>query len=209
MLAAGARVAGIALLLGLTADFVSEVWAVAYDPHVIYNDRPSETWLRLLGCVLTVAVAAGLSEYATRSGLGRQFGLWIGCGLAVAGIAANGVASMLWSRGVPDFIPAGGGWRWNVADFEIVIGVTAGLLSLGVAAVAAYVRTARASRPVPDVPFARSSRPAREHEDQPGEPRDRGEDEEPLDDDDREHDPENDECREQQKQDDHGTMPSN
>jgi lipoprotein signal peptidase len=63
----------------------------------------------------------------------------VGVGLLVGGILANGISPFLWDRGVPDFI-AMRGWVWNVADFEIAIGLTGGILSLGVSAVAVYAR---------------------------------------------------------------------
>jgi hypothetical protein len=139
------RAAAAAFAIGVIVDLASKIWAVSYDSGVIYHDEASRMAIRLVGCALTVAGVAALSAYAAKRGFGRQFGLWIGCGLAVAGILANGVSSMLWASGVPDFIPAGGGWIWNVADFEIVLGLGGGLVSLAVAAVAAYVRTVRAS----------------------------------------------------------------
>jgi hypothetical protein len=60
--------------------------------------------------------------------------------LLVAGVLANGVSSLLWARGVPDFIDVGDGWVWNVADFEIAIGLTGGLLSIGLSAIVVYAR---------------------------------------------------------------------
>jgi len=142
MISLAFRVTALAFAGGLLVDFGSKVWAVSQDSGVVYHDVPSRLALRLGACLLTLAFAAALSVYAVKVGLGAPFGLWIGCGLAVAGIVANGVSSMLWAGGVPDFIPAGGGWVWNVADFEIVLGMTGGLISLGLAAVVAYVRTA-------------------------------------------------------------------
>jgi hypothetical protein len=60
--------------------------------------------------------------------------------LDVAGILANGISPLLWARGVPDFIGVGGGWVWNVADFEIAIGLTGGILSVAFSAVVLYTR---------------------------------------------------------------------
>ena len=62
------------------------------------------------------------------------------------GVIGNGVSSLIWSRGVPDFIhtPA---YVWNLADFEISLGVTGGLLSVVVAALAAFVRERRLPPP--------------------------------------------------------------
>jgi lipoprotein signal peptidase len=139
----GSRVIALAFAGALVVDFASKVWVVSSSAGVSYNDVPSKMALRLFGCLVTLVCVAALSAYAARVGLGRQFGLWIGCGLVIGGIVANGISSMLWARGVPDFIAASG-WVWNLADFEIAFGTIGGLLSLGVAAVAAYVRTVQA-----------------------------------------------------------------
>jgi hypothetical protein len=145
MLALAGRVAAAAFAAALFVDLVSKAWAVSADSTVVYHDTPSKAAVRLLGCLLTVICVAALTSYAAKSGLGRQFGLWIGCGVAVGGIVSNGLSATLWSKGVPDFIPAGGGWFWNLADAEIVLGMTAGLLSYLLAAVIAFARTARAA----------------------------------------------------------------
>ena len=86
-------------------------------------------------------------------GLGRQWGVWVGCTLLVAGVLANGVSALIWSRGVPDFIDMGDGWIWNVADLEIAVGLSGGILSVAVSALGVYARekvarqrTARAAR---------------------------------------------------------------
>jgi len=42
--------------------------------------------------------------------------------------------------GVPEFIDMGDGWIWNVADIEIVVGLTGGLVSVAVSALSVYVR---------------------------------------------------------------------
>jgi hypothetical protein len=143
MLLLAGRVASVAFAAAVFVDLVSKVLVVSADFAVVYHDTASKMAVRLIGCFVTVACVAALTVYATRTGLGRQFGLWIGCGAAIGGIVANGVSATLWSRGVPDFIPAGGGWFWNVADAEIVAGTTLGLLSYALAAVIAYSRTVR------------------------------------------------------------------
>ena len=140
------RVGLCAFALGVFVDLASKAGAVVSDSGVIYHDGPSKMAFRILGCLVTVLCVATLTAYASEAGLGRQFGLWIGCGFAVAGIVSNGLSALLWSHGVPDFISVGAGWVWNVADFEIVVGTTLGLLSYVVAAVAAYVRTVRDGR---------------------------------------------------------------
>ena len=89
-----------------------------------------------------VAIAVGyvLARVAASRGLGRQWGVWIGCALLVAGILSNGISPLLWAKGVPDFIAVNGGWVWNVADFEIAIGLTGGILSVAFCALVVYAR---------------------------------------------------------------------
>ena len=81
-----------------------------------------------------------LVQFAAQRGLGRQWGVWIGCSLLVAGILANGISPLLWTQGVPDFIDVRGGWVWNVADFEIAVGLTGGLISVVLSAIVVYTR---------------------------------------------------------------------
>jgi hypothetical protein len=50
------------------------------------------------------------------------------------------VSALIWSRGVPDFIDMGDGWIWNVADLEIAIGLSGGLVSVVVSAVGVFGR---------------------------------------------------------------------
>ena len=69
--------------------------------------------------------------------------------LLVAGVLANGISPLLWAHGVPDFIAVGGGWVWNLADFEIAIGMTGGILSVGVSAVVVYARELSGQRRTP------------------------------------------------------------
>jgi lipoprotein signal peptidase len=87
-----------------------------------------------------IGVAWLLARLASMRGLGRQWGLWVGCGLLVAGVLGNGISSLLWARGIPDFIDVGGGWAWNLADFEIAFGMSGGLLSVFVSAFVLYGR---------------------------------------------------------------------
>jgi lipoprotein signal peptidase len=91
---------------------------------------------------LAVAVTYLLTRGAQRLAIGRLWGAWIGVGLLAGGVLGNGISGLLWSRGVPDFIhtPA---YVWNLADVEIVIGVTGGILSVAVAALSAYLRDRR------------------------------------------------------------------
>jgi hypothetical protein len=127
------------------ADLLSKRWAVSHADHVVFNTKPSELPLRVGISLLTIAVAVTMTWLAAWRGLGRQWGVAVGTALLVAGILANGVSRLVWQRGVPDFI-AVSGWVWNVADFEIAIGLTGGILSVAVSALLVYGREATARR---------------------------------------------------------------
>jgi hypothetical protein len=140
---------GLSFVLALAADLGSKALAVAWDVDgkvVVYNDRPGMLVLRILMTVMAVAVTYLLTKGAQRHGIGRLWGTWVGVGLLAGGVLGNGVSSLIWSRGVPDFIhtPA---YVWNLADVEISLGVTGGLLSVAVAALAAYLRDRRVPPP--------------------------------------------------------------
>lgn len=141
------RVWGAVFCVAVVADLLSKRWAVGHADGLIYNDRPSNWPLRLLGAAVAIVVAVVLSRLAVLRGLGRQWGVWIGAALLVAGIFANGVSRWIWAQGVPDFISVHGGWVWNVADFEIAIGMTGGIFSVAVSAIIVYVRERTATRP--------------------------------------------------------------
>src|SRR3954447_16829786 len=128
--AAAFRVATTVFVGAIIVDLVSKQWAVTYADGLIFNDSPNRLPLRVLMSFATVAGGVVLARLATLRGLGRQWGVWIGCALLVAGILANGISPLLWARGVPDFIRFRGGWVWNIADLEIAIGLTGGLLSV-------------------------------------------------------------------------------
>jgi hypothetical protein len=138
------RVAIPVFLAAVCVDLLTKEWAIDHVEGLIFNRRPADVPLRLLMSLVAIGVAAALSRFAARSGLGRQWGLWIGCALLVAGVLSNGVSSFLWAGGVPDFIDVRGRSVWNVADFEIAIGVTGGILSVAVSAVMTYAREALA-----------------------------------------------------------------
>jgi hypothetical protein len=140
-----ARVAVQVFTAGFIADLLSKRWAVSHADHVVFNTKPSEFPLRVAISLLTIAVAAVLASLAAWRGLGRQWGVAIGTALLVAGILANGVSRLLWEPGVPDFI-AVSGWVWNVADFEIAIGLTGGVLSVALSALLVYGREVTARR---------------------------------------------------------------
>jgi lipoprotein signal peptidase len=140
-----ARVAIPVFVAAFVADLLSKEWAISHASRLAFNTKPSELPLRVLISLVTIAGAFVLAWLAALRGLGRQWGLWIGVSLLVAGILANGVSAHLWARGVPDFIDVRG-WVWNVADFEIAIGLTGGILSLGVSALVVYTREQLARR---------------------------------------------------------------
>jgi lipoprotein signal peptidase len=131
----------IPVFLGAVAvDLLSKQWAISHASGLIFNSTPSELPFRALMSLVAVGVGFVLARGAAMRGLGRQWGVWIGCALLVAGILANGISPLLWARGVPDFIGVSGGWVWNVADFEIAIGLAGGILSVAFSAVVVYAR---------------------------------------------------------------------
>jgi hypothetical protein len=134
------RVIALVFLGAFAADLMSKRWAVAHAGGLIFNNSPSHLPLRVLMSLVAVAVGFVLARLAALRGLGRQWGVWVGCGLLAAGILANGISPLLWNQGVPDFIDVRGGWVWNLADFEIAIGLTGGLLSVVLSAVVVYTR---------------------------------------------------------------------
>lgn len=140
------RVTLLIFFAAFAADLLSKRWAVAHDDGLIFNDSRSDLPFRALMSLVALAVGFGLARLAARRGLGRQWGVWVGCSLLVAGILANGISPLLWDRGVPDFIGVSGGWVWNVADFEIAIGLAGGLLSVALSAVVVYARERVARR---------------------------------------------------------------
>jgi len=137
--------AGLSFVLALGIDLASKVLAIAYDVDgtvVVYNPRPGALVQRVLMTILAVAVTYLLTRGAQRLGIGRLWGAWIGVGLLAGGVLGNGISSVIWSRGVPDFIHTPT-HVWNLADVEIGLGLTGGILSIGVAALSAYLRDRR------------------------------------------------------------------
>ena len=136
-----ATVGAATFVLAFGIDLVSKVIVVAGDRGhlVVYNSRPPAFTHRVVMSVVAILVTWLLSRGAAHTGIGRLWGAWIGAGLLVGGVLGNGVSPFLWSSGVPDFIGMGD-TVWNYADFEIGIGLSGGLLSVGVAALAAYFR---------------------------------------------------------------------
>jgi len=140
-----ARVVIPVFAAAFVVDLLSKEWAISHAGGLVFNNKPSELPLRVFVSLVTIAGAFVLAWLARLRGLGRQWGLWVGVALLVAGVLANGVSALLWARGVPDFIDVRG-WVWNVADFEIAVGLTGGILSLGVSALVVYTREAVAQR---------------------------------------------------------------
>lgn len=140
------RPAGIGLLASLFTlgvDLGTKVVATVVDRGdgwLVYNDTPSPGLLhRSAMSLVAIAATVVLARLAHWRGMGQIWGGWIGCGLLVGGIMGNGLSPLVWSPGVPDFIHLGE-WVWNVADFAIGIGLGGGLVSIGLAGVAVYVR---------------------------------------------------------------------
>lgn len=137
--------AGLSFVLALGIDLTSKILAIAYDVDgsvVVYNPRPGALVQRVLMTMLAVAVTYLLTRAAQRLAIGRLWGAWVGVGLLAGGVLGNGISSAIWSRGVPDFIHTPT-HVWNLADVEIGLGLTGGIVSVGVAAMAAYVRDRR------------------------------------------------------------------
>jgi hypothetical protein len=137
--------AGLSFVLALGVDLLSKILAIAYDVDgavVVYNPRPAALVQRVIMTILAVAVTYLLTRGAQRLAIGRLWGAWIGVGLLAGGVLGNGISRVLWSRGVPDFIHTPT-HVWNLADVEIGLGLTGGIVSVGVAALSAYVRDRR------------------------------------------------------------------
>ena len=134
------RIAVLVFLAALGGDLLSKEWATRHAAELVYNRTPGELPLRVLMSLVAIGVALVLARVAAMRGLGRQWGVWVGCTLLVAGVLANGVSALIWSRGVPDFIDMGGGWISNVADLEIAVGLSGGILSVAVSALGVYAR---------------------------------------------------------------------
>ena len=138
---AGVAVAGATFVVAVALDLFTKVFAISEHPRLVYYNHanPSEYVRRIVMSVAALATAYLLDRGAQRLRIGRLWGAWAGAGLLTGGVLSNGVSRLIWPRGVPDFLHFGS-WIWNVADFEIGIGLTGGLLSVGVSALVAYVR---------------------------------------------------------------------
>jgi hypothetical protein len=153
-----AAVAGAAaFLVVFAADLLTKTVAVSYGGLglVAYNDtHAGDFGRRVLMSLAAVTFTFAAAIAARRRGLGRLWGAWIGAGLLVGGVLANGVSQFIWSRGVPDFIHiySVSPDVWDIADFAIWWGLVGGVTSIAVAALIAYGRErlqARTAAPVP------------------------------------------------------------
>jgi hypothetical protein len=139
-----AAIAGGAFACALALDLLTKVYAVetfhAFGA-VAYNDRPHDLAVRIDVSLVTIAAVSLIQRAGRGRGLGRLWGAWICVAVLIAGTLGNGVSSYLWARGVPDFIHMSDGWVWNIADFEIVVGLLGAALSVIANGVIAYGRS--------------------------------------------------------------------
>lgn len=138
----------VAFVLAVAVDLLTKTYAVSHGGLglVAYNDTHAGDFeRRVLMSLAAVAFTFVAAVVARRRGLGRIWGAWIGAGLLVGGVIANGVSQFIWAQGVPDFIhlyslsPD----VWDVADFEIAWGLTGGIASIAVVALIVYARERR------------------------------------------------------------------
>jgi hypothetical protein len=136
----GLRVAFVTFCSALLADLLSKTIAVGLGRiDVIYNDKPGDFIRRLVLSLVAALAVVALTRLAAWRGIGRIWGAWVGVGLLVGGIAGNGLSRLIWARGVPDFIGIGNE-MWNLADFEIGLGLSGGVLSIAVCAAIVFAR---------------------------------------------------------------------
>ena len=142
----------VAFLVVFAVDLLTKTVAVSHGGLglVVYNDTHAGDFVRrVVMSAAAVAFTFAAAVVARQRGLGRLWGAWVGAGLLVGGVLANGVSQFIWSRGVPDFIhiyslsPD----VWDVADFAIWWGLVGGVTSIAVAALIAYGRDRRNARP--------------------------------------------------------------
>ena len=125
------------------ADLLTKAYAVTRGGlgRVVYNDAHAGDFLRrVVMSFVALAVTAVIAGIGRRRGFGRLWGAWVGVGVLVGGVLGNGLSRFIWSRGVPDFIHAPSPDIWNLADFEIGIGLTGGIVSMAVTAIVVYTR---------------------------------------------------------------------
>ena len=142
----------VAFLVVFAVDLLTKTVAVSHGGLglVAYNDtHAGDFGRRVAMSVAALAFTFAAAVVARQRGLGRLWGAWIGAGLLVGGVLANGVSQFIWSRGVPDFIHiySVSPDVWDVADFAIWWGLVGGVTSIAVAALIAYGRDRRHTRP--------------------------------------------------------------
>lgn len=138
-----AGVASAAFAAAVSLDLATKAVVVVLGGVSIYNRAPSQLAERFGVMAATFVVTALLTRLGEWRGTGRPVGAWVAVGVLAGGTVGNGVSGFLWSRGVPDFVPMGGGWEWNLADFEIVLGLLGTVASFAVTAIAAWLQSRR------------------------------------------------------------------
>jgi hypothetical protein len=140
-----AAISGSAFAASFAVDLVTKIFAVASlarPSEIIFNDRPPDLLMRVDVCLVTIGVVYLLERAVLRRGVGRLSAAWLCVGVLVGGTLANGVSTYLWAAGVPDFISLSDGWKWNVADFEIVFGLLGTAAAIVTSVAVAFVRAA-------------------------------------------------------------------
>jgi lipoprotein signal peptidase len=148
----------VAFVVVFAVDLLTKTIAVSHGGLGLVawnNSHAGDFARRVVMSLAALAFVFAASVAARRRGIGRLWGAWIGAGLLVGGVLANGASQFIWSRGVPDFIhiyslsPD----VWDVADFAIWWGLVGGVTSIAVAALIAYGRDRRHTRPAPAPPL--------------------------------------------------------
>jgi len=141
----GLRIGLPVFCAAFAADLATKVAVVAAHVHPLYFNTPRHGLpLRLLMCAVAIGMAVLMTRAAAWRGLGRPWAAWVGGGLLVAGVLANGVSPLLWHDGVPDWI-VNGDWIGNIADFEIFFGLVGGFFGTALGVVLVYARQSRRS----------------------------------------------------------------
>ena len=97
----------MAFVVVFAVDLLTKTIAVSHGGLglVAWNDTHAGDFeRRVIMSLAAVAFVFVAAVVARRRGIGRLWGAWIGVGLLVGGVLANGVSQFIWSRGVPDFI---------------------------------------------------------------------------------------------------------
>jgi len=138
----GVVVGALTFAVAIAVDLFTKTFAVTQlDVYLVYynHTNPSEYVRRIVMSLVAIVATYALDRSAQRIGIGRLWGAWIGVGLLTGGVIGNGVSRLIWTRGVPDFLFLGND-VWNVADFEIGIGLSGGIISIAITAIVAFAR---------------------------------------------------------------------